>query len=695
MKGYRARFHEIRYLVLTVWGGLGGLTGCFAQEAASGQPPALAEVLVTAPRDRGWETWEPLAASRVGGNTVIRIAPDAALPQKLDAILVNEGAVYWSAANSLGISDGLGQRGFVSSNQGNSQLQASRNYLNGHADLAWRFSRHPATLERVTLAPGHDAVLLGAGTPGGALLQDSKTSTGTEHTRVTLGAQSLGGRSAMVDLDRECGALGLRSVVAVDDGARSAEGVTSQRNAALVSGTLALPVGKLRLDVEYHGNATPYPFGTVYAGNQFWWDAPLVDTRSSASRHYRRHALYYEHQWSPGLALRAYAQAANSQRDEVLLGFWEPTSANTVSGYYRVLDERNTQNDVGVELHGQHSWSEALHRWTLALQSHAQDRVFYGPQNIAGFSLNLDAPVFPSNLDALSMSKRFTTEAYEERGVAAVSAWEWGDWQGRLGARRSAYGIDSATSSVAWPVRKRVGEAGVTNASGALGWNASPQQHVWLGTAQSFLPNRGTLSGGEYLPPSNGQQWEAGWRWKRNGESASPDTVALQAFWLRQTNVPAKDPADPTAFVLRGTTASRGVVLSARTHWGAWNAHGALTAQTARIETPTGSGTGRYLVDTPDHFGAFTVSRPLAAGVLAWAVQASGRRPMDSTGSAWTPEYAVHNFEYRQKHPESHGQWVLRLQNAADLRYARAATGIDNVWQGDRRKLEVVWTSAR
>lgn len=674
-----------------MWG-FAGLTACFAQGVMPDQLPALSEVEVIAPRDKDWDAFVPLTASRVDGGTVVRIEPDAALSQKLDAILVNEGTVYWSAANSLGISDGLGQRGFVSSNQGNSQLQASRNYLNGHADLAWRFSRHPATLERVTLAPGHDAVLLGAGTPGGALLQDSKTSTGAEHTRVALGAQSLGGRSATVDLDREWGAFGLRSVVAVDDGARSAEGVTTQRNAALVSGTLALPVGKLRLDVEYHGNATPYPFGTVYADNQLWWDAPLVDTRSSASRHYRRQALYYEHHWDSSLALRAYMQAGNSQRDEVLLGFWTVTAPDTASGYYRVLDERNTQNDAGVELRGQHALGGALHRWTVALQSHAQDRVFYGPQNIAGFSLNLNALVFPANLDALALSKRFTTEAYEERGVAAVSAWEWGDWQGRLGVRRSAYSIDSATSSVAWPVRKRAGAAGVTNASGSLGWNASEAHHVWLGTAQSFLPNRGTFSGGEYLPPSSGQQWEAGWRWTRSGESESPDTVALQAFWLRQTNVPAVDPADPTAFVLWGTTASRGVVISARMHWGAWNLRGALTAQTARIETPTGSGTGRYLVDTPDHFGAFTLSRSIATGVFAWSLQASGRRPMDSTGSAWTPEYTVHNLEYRQKHPESHGQWVVRLQNAGDLRYARAATGIDNVWQGERRKLEVVWS---
>lgn len=682
----RTSFHDIGYLSTVLWCVL-GTTPSLAEPV-----PALSEVRVTAPRDADWDAFVPLTASRVDGSTVVRIEPDAALFQKLDSILVNEGVMYWSAANSLGISDGLGQRGFVSSNQGNSQLQASRNYLNGHADLAWRFSRHPATLERVTVAPGHDAVLLGAGTPGGALLQDSKTSTGTEHTRVALGAQSLGGRSASVDLDREWGAFGLRSVVAVDDGARSTEGVTTKRNAALVSGTLALPIGKLRLDMEYHSNATPYPFGTAYAGNQFWWDAPLVDARSSASRHYRRHALYYEHHWSPQLALRAYTQAGNSQRDEVLLGFWSPASASTLGGYYRVMNERNTQNDAGVELRGQHAWQQALHRWTLALQSHEQDRVFYGPHNIAGFSLDLNAPVFPVDLGTLALTKRYTTEAYQERGLAAVSAWEWGDWQWRLGARRAAYAMDSSTSAVEWLPRQRVGEAGVTTASGAMGWNVTPSQHLWLSQAQSFLPNRGTFSGGEHLPPSSGRQWEMGWRWSGSREGARHDTVALQVFSLRQTNVPAVDPGDPTAFVLKGTTASRGVVASATTHWGALSMRGALTMQTARIETPTGNGTGRFLVDTPDRWGALTLGYPLAEGRMTWQMQAAERRPLDSAGSVWTPAYVVHNVEYRRKMASEKSELVLRLQNVADLRYARAATGVDNVWQGERRRLDVSWT---
>ena len=387
-------------------------------------------------------------------------------------------------------------------------------------------------------------------------------------------------------------------------------------------------------------------------------------------------------------------QAGNSQRDEVLLGFWSPTSASTVSGYYRVLDERNTQNDSGVELRGQHVLQQALHRWMLALQTHAQDRVFSGPQNIAGFSVNLNAPVFPANLGALPLTPRFTTEAYEERGVAAVSAWEMDDWQWSVGARRSAYAIDSASSSTSWMARKRVGESGVTSASGALGWNVAPAQHLWLGTAQSFLPNRGTLTGGEYLPPSNGQQWEMGWRWSGGGATGRTNTVALQAFWLRQTNVPAVDPGDPTAFVLQGSTASRGVVASASIHCGALSVRGALTVQTARIETPTSSSAGRYLVDTPDQWGALTVGYPVARGQMAWQAQATGRRPGDSLGSFWAPSYVVHNLEYRQKVPASKSEWVAKLYNAADLRYARAATGADNVWQGERRRLELGWMTA-
>lgn len=672
--------------------GMAVLCGSVCAQTAPVEP-TLPENQILAQRDMAWRASLPLQPSRVDGAVDVAVEHSAALTQKLDELLVGEGAMYWSAANSLGIADGLGQRGFVTSNQGNSQLQASRNYLNGHADLAWRFARHPTTLERIRLAPGHDAVMLGAGTPGGALLQESKTSTGQEHTAVALAAHTRGGRAASLDLDRQWGDWGMRAVVASDEGGRSAEGVLTRREALLLSNRLALPVGSLRLDAEVQGNAMPYAFGTVYAGGQFWWDAPLVDSRSNASRTYRRQALYYEQQWSPSLALRAYAQYGQAQRNETLLGFWTVTSPGTVSGYYRVLGEHYAQRDLGVELRGQHAWGEALHRWMLALQSHIQDRVFDGPQNIAGFALNLNDPVFPANPAALPMSKRYTTEAYEERGVAVASSWERGDWQGRLGVRRSAYSIDAATSSTAWPARARVGEAGVTNAGGSVGWNVKPQQHLWLGVAQSFLPNRGTFSGGEYLPPSSGQQWEMGWRWTAPGDVGPRDTVALQVYWLRQTNVPAVDPADRSAFVLQGATASRGVGLSASTHMGGWSVRGALTVQTARIEAPTTASAGRYLIDTPDQWGAVTLGHALAGGQVSWQVQASGRRPMDSVGSAWTPEYAVHHFEFRPvTAAPPHGQWLLRLQNATDLRYARAATATDNVWQGARRSLELVWT---
>ena len=88
---------------------------------------------------------------------------------RLDEAFTETGWATWSAANSTGIAQGLNVRGFVFSDQSSTQLQASRALINGHADIAWRFMRDPATLESARLLGGTDATLTGAGGPGSAL----------------------------------------------------------------------------------------------------------------------------------------------------------------------------------------------------------------------------------------------------------------------------------------------------------------------------------------------------------------------------------------------------------------------------------------------------------------------------------------------------------------------------------------------
>ena len=682
---------------------LGAMATSLAQSPPHALDSTLPEVLVTAPAFKN-ESDKSLrvAPAAIGKVFEIDLEPGATQPARLEDMLVESGLAYWDANASLGISSGIGFRGFALSNQGNQQLQGSRAYLNGHPDIAWRFARDPATVARVQVVQGNDATLLGAGSPGGTVQYISKTPAGTESLSLQSSINSAGGLRFVLDGEKHLGILQFRAVLAAQRGERTLEGVKNERNAALLSTKLPWTNGELRFDIEYHGNAMPFPFGTAYAGGKFWLDQPFVDERSSAQRHYRRQALYLRQELNSDTTLNAYWQKAKSSRDETLLGFFDPLNKTKLRGYYRLIKEANAQTDVGLKLDGKQNLSAMLpgtaagevpatfgHQWTVAYSANSQSREFAGPQNIGGFSLDLVDPQFPVNLNLLRLAPRFLYESYRERGLGAASVLQLNSIELRLGLRRSALEIDSVASAIL--PQKRAAESQQNTASAAIGWTASPNHRFWASYAESFQPNRGTFSGGAYLPPSLGRQRELGWERSWLGDALS-GKLSLQAFDILQSNLPRRDPKDPDAFLLTGAVRSTGISAAMNIKYKAFEFKSALTHQNPRIKNLAVGAQGTELAGVPARFGSASASAKTASGL--WAVQAQGASSLagDSVSSFRASGYVVYGLRWQA--PQTAGvadslQWGVRLDNALDRRYVRALSGADNVWQGERRKLAV------
>lgn len=132
----------------------------------------------------------------------------------------------------------------------------------------------------------------------------------------------------------------------------------------------------------------------------------------------------------------------------------------------------------------------------------------------------------------------------------------YGAWEMRVGLRHSYMQFDRTTS----PQKPQTREAQINHTSAALGlgYRLNDTQRLWLSNTQSFLPNRGQLRSGGYLPPSEGQQTEAGWEY-RNGKQS----YLASYFVIKQSNFPAPDPLDKDASILIGTNRSRGFELNA------------------------------------------------------------------------------------------------------------------------------------
>ena len=664
---------------------------CLSSAAwAQTSPPMLPAVLIQptpAPQV------SDLLPSGIGRVTTIELDRAPATALHIDQLLIDQGAATHDASNSLGIASGLSVRGFAATSQGSSSLQVGRNFLNGHADLVWRFARDPATLTRVELVSGSDATLLGAGSPAASVLYTSKAPEGAEFRKLGLALGSNGLKRLVGDAEwhwggGDTGALQTRAVLALHRDARSVEGVQDERSVVLLSTKLAVGQGSVRLDLEQHHNTTPFAFGTAYAGAKFWYDQPYVDPRASANRQYRRQALYADHPVGDAVQASAYWQRGHSTRSETLLGFYDPKNATQLRGYYRTIEEDNHQSDFGLKLKGQLRTGELAHDWAAVWQHLGLGRSFAGPQNIGGFTLDLDHPVFPTNLAALVLAPRFAFERYRERGVALADVMRLGQWEARLGLRRSSYQLASSTSPTV--AIAPVADAAHTSSSLGVGKKITPTQRLWLSRSDSFLPNRGRFTGGAFLPPSVSSQWELGWQYQRDKQNYS-----LALFDLRQSNLPAKDPTDPDALVLIGSNRSKGWEAKADVATGPVRWQAALTRLHARVQDRTSPTQGGFLTGTPDGYGSLRASLPVATSLHTWArLQAATSRPGDDKASFRAPGYGVLSAGLESTPSQQGLRWGASVQNLADRRYVRALTGADNVWQGPRRSLQVWVESA-
>lgn len=629
------------------------------------------------------------APSAIGAAAHINLdlRPGAAA-QRVDELLIEEGYAAWDASNSLGISTGLNVRGFTINNQGVSTLQVGRNFLNGHADLVWRFARDASTVSRIELISGNDATLQGSGNPGATLQYVSKTPEGQEFAKISSSLGSNGLKRVVGDVERHFGPIQSRLTVAMQRDAKTVEGAKDERDVLLLSNKLPWSTGSLRYDYEYTSLRLPYLFGTAYTDGRFLLDQSYLDPRASASRTYRRHALYLEQAINEETKLTAYWQQGKSHRDELLLGFYDVLSANKLNGYYRLINEDNQQNDVGLRVDGKFALANTTHQWAGVLQRMSLGRSFAGPQNIAGFTLDIDNPVFPRDLRNLALSSRYAFEHYSERGLGfadTVRSDAAPGWELRVGARRSQFDLDSTTTLNA-PLKRGV-ESGYTSTAVAVSKQLNEQQRVWLSRTGSFLPNRGKFSNGDFLPSSESHQTELGWA-LTNADSQ----VSVALFSLKQSNLPSKDPADPDALILIGGNKSEGAEVRFKTTALGMTWQTNVTALHARLQNPTSVAQGTYLTGVADMYGSMKVSKKLPMANLpieVWArVQAASSLPGDDKASFRAPGYGLLDIGLQSKLTGSL-QWGVQVSNVTNRSYVRAMTSADNVWQGPKRNVSV------
>lgn len=649
--------------------------------------PSLNAVVVTAPRGVNSisVTDAPLGVGQVWQFEASDLSGTDS--QSIDDFLSRRGIANTDASSSLGLAPSLGLRGFAVSAQASPGLTSSRLYLNGHADIAYRFVRDLSTVESVEVMGGFDATLLGVGSPGGTLQFFTKQPHGKDATQLMLTAATDGLLRTTVDIEKNLGPVQLRAVVAAQAGQRTAEFAPTNRESYLLSLAVPSPLGNFRLDLERQANRAPFVFGTVYVNGGFEFDKPYVSPQSQALRRYERQAFYWQKRLGSDTQISINAQQAQVSRRETLVGFWDIKNATQLNGYWRELDASAKQKDVDIKISSAAAFGGLKHHITIAAQQHQQTLDLSGPQSISQFAIDIASPVWPINLTTLTLRPRTLQESYKETGLAATDRMELGrGFELRLGARRSAVDIITASNT---PIPVTAAKFANTTFSGALAWQMSPTYKGWVARTSSFEPNRGLLRSGAFLPPQYGQQIDTGVAFNDGMQRWS-----VSVFNIQQTNLPNTDPLDKNFIVPAGSARVSGMALSAGGQYAGLRVDANATFQRAKATDLSSPAQGNLLVGQPQWLGGARVEGSISPATSWWVnPQWRGQRPADAVGTLYAPAFI--RFDVGLLHKLSATSTLaVQIDNVADKRYVQAISSDDNVWQGPRRRLSIKLTQA-
>jgi hypothetical protein len=618
---------------------------------------------------------------------------DTRTVQRPEDVLIEAGLAGWDVSGSMGLATTVQSRGFSANPQSSSGLSTGKILLNGHPDVGRRFVRDPVTIERISYLGMTDATQAGASTPAGTLLVQSKTPTGQPHFSYGLAGASNGLARWTLDAEKEFGVLQTRLLAAQQVGDKTVDGVTDRHNTVLLSSRIASSASSsLSLDLESQSAHLPFPFGTVYEGNQFWYDRAYVSpTESRATRHNDRVAAYWDMALSDHTRITAHAQRAMGRRNEDLLGFWTITSPGTLNSYARHIDEQYQQTDWGVAAEHTFVFGNQTHYTRVSYADSLQSLDFSGPQNIGAFSIDVADPQFNVPFSEIRLTPKLLKERYGEKTWAVSDRIVFSPlWELHTALTHNVIGIES--SSTGAPMVATAAH-GLTNFAMTASHKPRDTTRIWVGWSNAFEPNRGMMKSGEFLPPKQAQETELGFEFKQG-----PQKLQVSLYDIRQSNLAGRDPSDRNYLIPVGAARSSGIQFTGRRNFENLVLYAGATLQHARTTAVTSATQGPYLPGIADSYGAMGgtwQSHMPNRFEVDLKMIATGVRPGDSTGSFFAPGAAVwHLNMFGTPSSIPGGQWSVGLLNLFDKRYIRALSASDYAWQGERRKLTLAWQQA-
>ncbi len=578
-----------------------------------------------------------------------------------------------------GLSSALQVRGFA----------LGRLHWNGLPDMQRLYARDLATVERVAVLRGPDAVLHGITAPGGVVHYIGKQALSQPHHLLETSIADGGFWRVEADTTGPLGkGLAYRLVGARQDGETSPGklGLARWHGLAALSWQYR-PGGLLTMEHETQHNQRPFDFGTVVAAGKVRYDQAYQSPAQTSRRRYNQSALRWQDEIAPWLTLSISYAHATVGRDETLFGFWSLIDDRSLSGYYTDYRDRYRQNAWRAEMQMSFDTGPLAHHLALGRDDSRHRIRFDGIQNIAGFNLDIEHPDFDNvDLETLAMSPRYNRERHHEHAWFIADHIDLNDKLGvTLGWRRQAFSTAA----------DRTG-AGLLQASAGQGdaWHAGLTAklgtvHLHLTRSSGLEPNRGMTRDGGFLAPQRSEQLELGASWRHEGTAQ----VSGAIYQIDLDNLPMPDPLDRNAQVSSGKRRAQGLELSAQRNlgWGKVSFHGNWLD--TRNLTKTATDQGDNFTGVPRFTGALRLhAHNILPGVTPWQgwlmLLHVGDRYGDPANSFKVAGYQ--RVDVGASMPLAAGLLRIGIRNLTNKRYVAVSNNASDIHQGAVRSL---WAS--
>ena len=436
------------------------------------------------------------------------------------------------------------------------------NYLRDGAKFVHLLDPPLFNIDRVEVIKGPAALEFGQVAPGGLVNYVSKRPLADPLRTVKIGAGSHGWRSAEFDLTGPLnadGTLRYRLNGGASRGGSFVEGNTPNKQG--VAGSLewqmtpdtvwraqaetqsidgVSTVGLAVPDPKNPRSADVLPVGAFYGEPWLTTDGNL-----------RFYSTEMQHRFANGLEGRVHLSRNETHRSVNLPSPMGPvTNGQVARGYWLAPGQEYNANTALAELRAKLQTGAVQHTLLAGIDWRAIEGI-YGARttgNLGAIDLynpvaGLVPPVASTGVTRLSSDARNTGLFVQDRLTR-------GDFGLLLGLRHDRF-KDAYTTPVT--------DLSKTQPSAAISWEPRPGSMLYASHARSFQANSGTLLWGDRAaPPSEGKQFELGWKQEWLGQRLM---TTVSAFDLTLSNAPATDPLHPGYSVLTARQRIKGVEL--------------------------------------------------------------------------------------------------------------------------------------